>query len=102
MRIAKRYKEKLAHVIDRLMGARTTLPDGSVGFNAVEHEFCLSVLESAIDFQPVIPEPDWRGPIRDAVRATGSWLVAARKTQACRIDFSNLFWFLPDEIPKFF
>jgi hypothetical protein len=77
VRIAKRYKEKLAHVIDRLMGARTTLPDGSVGFNAVEHEFCLSVLESAIDFQPVIPEPDRRGLIRDAVRATGTWLVGS-------------------------
>jgi hypothetical protein len=72
VRIAKRYKEKLGYVIDRLMGARTTLPDGSVGFNAVEHEFCLSVLESAIDFQPVIPEPDRRGLIRDAVRATAA------------------------------
>jgi hypothetical protein len=25
-----------------------------------------------------------------------------RSSQACCIDFSNLFWFLPDEIPKFF
>jgi hypothetical protein len=61
VRIAKRYKEKLGHVIDRLMGARTTLPDGSVGFNAAEHGFCLYILESAIDFQPVIPESDRRG-----------------------------------------
>jgi hypothetical protein len=72
VRIAKRYKEKLSHVIDRLMGSRTSLPDGSVGFNAVESEFCLSVLESALDFQPVIPELDRRGVIQDAVRATGA------------------------------
>ena len=30
-------------MIDRLMGSRTTLPDGSVGFNAAEYEFRLSV-----------------------------------------------------------
>jgi hypothetical protein len=54
------------------MGARTTLPDGKVAFKAGEFEFGLSVLESAIDFHPAIPEPDRRGLIREAVRATGA------------------------------
>ena len=77
VRIAKRYKEKLGAVIDRLVGARTTLPDGSVGFNAMEYEFCLSVLESAIGFQQVIPEPDRRGLIREGGRR--SWAVEGRR-----------------------
>jgi hypothetical protein len=38
VRIAKRFQEKLGHVIDRLMGA-LSLADGKIGFNAAEFEF---------------------------------------------------------------
>jgi hypothetical protein len=71
MQVLVKYKNELNELITRLAAARTASSDGKIGFAASEFELITSVLESAIDFQPVIPQADRRGLIRDALFATG-------------------------------
>lgn len=71
MRVRPKYENELNELVARLAAARTPSPDGSVAFNAPVFEFVASVLESAIDFQTIIPEADRRGLIRAALSAAG-------------------------------
>lgn len=67
MRVQKRYSDRLNEVTDRLTAIRTLGPDGRPGFSAGEYTLLISVLESAIDFNPAIPHADRPSLVREAV-----------------------------------
>jgi hypothetical protein len=71
MRLRKNFQSDLEELIDRLTAAKVTLADGKVGFNAPLFAYVTSVLESAVDFNPAIPEADRRGLVQKALTATG-------------------------------
>ncbi|HEY4360375.1 MAG TPA: hypothetical protein VGN17_05385 [Bryobacteraceae bacterium] len=71
MEIRKKYKRGLNALLDRLKDSKTPSGGGGIGFRTPDFEFIVSVLESAVDFQPEIPEADRSGIVRQAAMATG-------------------------------
>jgi hypothetical protein len=67
MRVRQEYEHTLSELTDRLEAIRTTTPGGPPQFRSAEFNLIISVLESAIDFNPTIPEADRRGLLRSAV-----------------------------------
>jgi len=77
MRVKTKYEPTLNEITRRLAAIRTLNPDGRPAFKAGEYSLIISVLESAIDFNPEIPHPDRPGLLRNAVSdaARGSELT---------------------------
>ncbi len=67
MRIQKRYGDRLDEITNRLTAIRTLSPDGRPGFSSGEYSLLMSVMESAIDFNPAIPHADRPSLVREAV-----------------------------------
>jgi hypothetical protein len=69
VRINKKYN--VNELTDRLVKTRVSKPGEPVRFEAFVFNQVLSVLESAIDLRPEIPETDRRGILLEAVMAAG-------------------------------
>src|SRR6266404_2331165 len=71
MRIRQKYRNDLEELVARLVAARVSSAGEPSRFDALQYDFIVSVLDSAIDFQPVIPDVDRRPLIHRAVMAMG-------------------------------
>jgi hypothetical protein len=67
MRVQEKYRQTLDEITGRLAAIRTIVPGGRPGFRAGEYSLLISILESAIDLNPVIPHYDRPGLLRNAV-----------------------------------
>jgi|SRR5665213_1705669 len=67
MRVQKRYGDRLDEITNRLTAIRTLSSEGRPGFSFGEYSLLISVLESAIDFNPAIPHADRPSLVRNAV-----------------------------------
>jgi hypothetical protein len=67
MRVREKYDRTLKEICACLTAIRTFSPTGTPQFQAVKYSLIVSVLESAIDFNPAIPEADRRGVLRIGV-----------------------------------
>jgi hypothetical protein len=71
MEVREKYKNQLGELIARLIDARTTSAAEPVRFHAAQFALITSVLESAVDFHPNIPEADRSVLVREALLAAG-------------------------------
>lgn len=58
MQVRKKYDERFKDIAERLRAIRILRPGERPQFPAVEHNLLVSVLESAVDFNPQIPQAD--------------------------------------------